>query len=102
MGQHPIMKRYRGPAPDFPGNDLPTTKLLIAEIVADQVARMILEKKFPTTSAYEQIDAARFYSEHYRYMSKYLTRCHRALLSDNVLAQVHPIYAQFGEEALAT
>jgi len=53
MGLHPIMKRYRGPAPDFPGADLPTTKLLIAEIVADQVARMLLEKKFPTSIAHE-------------------------------------------------
>ena len=89
MGLHPIMKRYRGPAPDFPGKDLPITKLLIAEIVADQVARMILEKKFPTSLAHEQIDAARFYSEHYRYMTKYLTRCHRALLSDAELAQLN-------------
>ncbi len=89
MGLHPILKRYRGPAPDFPGNDLPTTKLLIAEIVADQAARMILEKKFPTSIAHEQIDAARFYSEHYKYMTKYLTRCHRVLLSDTELAQLN-------------
>ena len=87
IGQHPIMRRYRGPAPDFPGSDLPTTKLLIAEIVADQAARMILEKKFPTSVTHEQIDAARFYSEHYRYMTKYLIRCHRALLSDTQLQQ---------------
>jgi hypothetical protein len=94
MGQHPIMKRYRGPAPDFPGNDLPTTKLIIAEIVADQAARMILEKKFPTSITHEQIDADRFYFEHYRYMTKYLTRCHRALLSDTELLQLTTDLAQ--------
>ena len=88
MGRHLIMKRYLGPAPDFPGNDLPTTKLLIAEIVSDQVARMILEKKFPSSSVHEQIDAARFYVEHYRYMTKYLTRCHRALVSDTQIAEL--------------
>ncbi len=82
MGFHPIMKRYRGPAPSYPGNDLPTTKLLIAEIVADQAARMILNKKFHPSISNEQIDADRFYSEHYRYLTKYLSRCHRALLSD--------------------
>jgi hypothetical protein len=87
MGCHPIMKRYRGPAPQFPGNDLPATQLVVAEIVADQVARMILEKKFPS-SLNEQLDAARFYVEHYRYVSKYLTRCHRTLLSDAQLAQL--------------
>lgn len=90
MGQHPVMKRYRGPAPNFPGDDLPATQLVIAEIVADQVARMILEKKFPSALR-EQLDAARFYVEHYRYMSKYLPRCHRALLSDTHLAQMGTI-----------
>jgi hypothetical protein len=94
MGYHPIMKRYRGPArPNttpsvYPGDDLPTTQLLVAEIVANQVVRMILEKKYPTL-AHEQIDAARLYNEHYRYMTKYLTRCHRALLFDTELAQLN-------------
>jgi hypothetical protein len=88
MGFHPIMKRYRGPAPTYPGNDLPTTKLLIAEIVADQAARMILNKKFHPSISNEQIDADRFYSEHYRYLTKYLSRCHKALLSDAELAQL--------------
>lgn len=87
MGRHPIMKRYRGPAPSFPGDDLPATQLVVAEIVADQVARMILEKKFPS-SLNEQLDAARFYVEHYRYVSKYLTRCHRTLLTDAQLARL--------------
>ena len=87
MGRHPIMKRYRGAAPSFPGDDLPATQLVVAEIVADQVARMILEKKFPS-SLNEQLDAARFYVEHYRYVSKYLTRCHRTLLSDAQLARL--------------
>jgi hypothetical protein len=87
MGQHPVMKRYRGPAPNFPGDDLPMTRAIIAEIVADSAVRMILEKKFPS-SLNEQVDAARFYAEHYTYMSKYLPRCHRALLSDTQLAQL--------------
>lgn len=94
MGRHPIMKRYRGPVrpnttpPDYSGDDLPTTQLLVAEIVADQVVRMILEKKF-STLANEQIDAARLYNEHYKYMMKYLPRCHKALLSDYELAKLN-------------
>jgi hypothetical protein len=97
MGLHPIMKRYRGPAPNFPGKDLPTTKILIAEIVADQASRMILEKKFPTQVTGEQIDAARFYSEHYRYMTKYLTRCHKVLLSDSELEELNVTQISFLE-----
>ena len=88
MGRHPVMRRYRGPAPGFPGDELPTTKVLLAEIVADQVCRMLLERKFPTASGGEQIDAARLYFEHYRYMAKYLTRCHRSLLADADLPQL--------------
>lgn len=89
MGRHPVMKRYRGPAPDFPGDDLTATKLVVAEILADQVARMIMEKKFPS-SIREQMDAARFYFEHYRYLAKYLSRCHRVLFSDAQLEQFTP------------
>jgi len=91
MGRHPIMKRYRGPATEFPGDDSPATQLVVAEIVADQVARMILEKKFPSSVA-EHIDAARFYVEHYKYMSKYLQRCHKALLGEDQLAQLVAVH----------
>ena len=93
MGRHPIMKRYRGPAPSYPGDNLPITKLLLAEIVADQVSRIILEKKYPNSINIEQLDAARFYVEHYRYMSKYLPRCHNILLSDIQIEQLQSVIA---------
>lgn len=78
-GGHPAVRRYRGNPPDFKGQDLPLFKVLVAEIVADQAARMVMERKF-RGSATEQLDAARFYAEHYLYLSKYLTRCHKALV----------------------
>ena len=81
MGRHPGIKRYLGPAP-FKGQDLPITKSIIAEIVADQAARMVMERKFQLTPSAEPLDAARFYAEHYRYLSHYVTRCHRALVAD--------------------
>jgi len=85
MGRHPIIKRLRGPASEnFPGNDSPATQAVIAEIVADTVVRMIMEKKFPD-SLNEKFDAARFYVEHYAYMSKYLPRCHSGLLYEKEL-----------------
>lgn len=89
MGRHPVMKRYRGPAPHFAGDDLPTTQAIVAEIVADTVVRMILEKKFPS-SLNQQFDAARFYVEHYAYMSKYLPRCHNGLIYDTQVDQLGP------------
>ena len=39
-----------------------------------------MEKKFPNSSASEQLDGAGFYAEHLVYLSKYLARCHRILL----------------------
>jgi hypothetical protein len=80
-GGHPAVRRYRGSPPDFKGQDLPLFKALVAEIVADQAARMIMERKFPVSGT-EQLDAARFYAEHYAYLSKYLTRCHKTLVAE--------------------
>jgi len=80
MGRHPVMRRFRGP--DHSGDDSPATQVLIAEIVADQIARIIIERKYPITMSGEPLDAARFYAEHYRYLSKYLDRCHRLMAID--------------------
>ncbi len=81
-GGHPAVRRYQGPAPDYPGRDGPLFKAIVAEIVADQAARMVLERKFPVSGA-ERLDAARFYVEHYAYLSKYLPRCHKTLVADD-------------------
>ena len=83
MGRHPVVKRYRGP--DFRGDELPITKSVLAEIVAGEAARMIMEKKFPLQSGENELDAARLYAEHYRYLSKYLVQCHRSLVVDTGL-----------------
>jgi hypothetical protein len=80
-GGHPSVRRYRGSPPDFVGQDMPLFKALVAEIVADQAARMVLERKFPVSGT-EKLDGARFYAEHYLYLSKYLIRCHKALVSE--------------------
>jgi hypothetical protein len=56
--------------------------MLVAEIVAGEASRMVMERKFRAGSGGEQLDAARLYVEHHRYLSKYLTRCHRALVPD--------------------
>ena len=85
MGRHPVMKRYRGLPPDFPGEDLTATKCVVAEIVAGEAARMVMEKKFSFRSGEHELDAARLYAEHYRYLAKYLNRCHRALVVENSL-----------------
>lgn len=83
MGFHPAIRRYLGPPPEFPLQDLSVSRAILAEIIADQAARVVMERKFPTASGQEQLDAARFYFEHQRYMSKYLARCHKGLIADS-------------------
>ena len=72
MGFHPAIRRYLGPPPEFPLQDLSISRAILAEIIADQAARLVMERKFPTASGHEQLDAARFYFEHYKYAAKYL------------------------------
>ena len=83
---NPVTRRYQGASPDYLGRERSVFKALVAEIVADQAARMVLERKFPVSGA-ERLDAARFYGEHYSYMHKYLNRCHKILVNDDDLLQ---------------
>lgn len=79
MGRHPAMQRYLGPAPDFPRQEEPLTQAILAEILAGEATRMVMERKYPIGGT-EELDGAGMYAEHLRYMKKYLTRCHRALV----------------------
>jgi hypothetical protein len=79
MGRHPAMRRYLGPAPDFPNQEQPLTQAILAEILAGEATRMVMERKYPLGQA-DDLDAAAMYAEHMRYMRKYLTGCHQALV----------------------
>ena len=83
MGRHPAMQRYLGPAPNFPHQEQPLTQAILAEILAGEATRMVMERKYPTGRA-EELDGAAMYAEHNRYMKKYLTRCHRTLVPESV------------------
>lgn len=81
MGLHPALRPYLGPPPELPGQDKPISRAIIAEIIASEAARMVVEKRFmagPVLGG--EPDAASIYVMHYRYLSKYLTRCHRTLV----------------------
>lgn len=82
MGKHPSLKRYLGPPPEFPDQDEPITRAVIAEIVAGEAARMVMERKFTASAGSGLLDAANFYGEHLKLLSKYLARCHEHLVGD--------------------
>jgi hypothetical protein len=81
-GGHPALKRYLGPSPNFPGQDSREAKTVLAEIIAAEAARMIVERKHASVGA---LDGPGLYGEHRHYLEKYLVRCHKLMLSDEEL-----------------
>lgn len=78
MGEHPGVKPYLGDKDDnhpYPGQNTPEFKALLAELVADAVARRILLKKFQD----DETDVGTLYVYHYRFMGRFLARAHRVL-----------------------
>jgi hypothetical protein len=79
LGGHSAIKRYLGPGPEFPHQDTSAARLVIAEIVAGEAARLVMERKYPTPG---EVDGPAFYAEHLLYLEKYLASCHKMMLSD--------------------
>ena len=82
MGRHPAIKRYVGPGPEFLGQERSVSKALIAEIIAGEATRMVMEQKFSSGANTGLLDAANMYYDHSKFFSRYLTRCHKLLQSD--------------------
>ena len=80
MAQHAAIKRYLGAAPEFPEQDSDCARTIIAEIIAGETTRMVMERIHPLRTE-DALDAAGFYVDHQRYLSKYLRWCHRALVT---------------------
>jgi hypothetical protein len=80
---HPSIKRYLGPAPDFEGQNTPHFKLLLAEIVSENIVYKIQEtlaKQKPWD--YENLDIGQFYALHSRYMAEFTAIAHEIQLSN--------------------
>jgi hypothetical protein len=81
MGRHAAISRYLGPGPGFPFQESALAQAVVAEILAGEATRIVMEKKYPLGRS-DDLDAAALYADHMRYMRKYLARCHRALVPD--------------------
>jgi hypothetical protein len=79
FGLHSAIKRYLGPAPDCPNQDTPMARVTIAEIVAGEAARFVMERKYRKAG---DLDGPFFYAEHLLYLEKYLARCHKFMVTD--------------------
>jgi hypothetical protein len=76
MGQHPAVSKLLGSPPTFPRQDEAVGRAAIAEIIAAEVTRKVLEAKFKN----RELDAATLYYEHQQHFSRYLQKCQSALL----------------------
>jgi hypothetical protein len=72
MGRHPAVRKVLGKPPEFPQQDEPIGRAVIAEIVAFEITRKIVEAKYKTR---DDIDAAQVYSLHQITLSRYLRKC---------------------------
>lgn len=70
FGKHPAVRRLIGKGPDFPRQDEPIGRAAIAEIVASELTRKIVEAKFKD----KEMDAAAIYFEHRELLSRYLKK----------------------------
>lgn len=80
---HTSLVRYLGHEEDgYPGQNLPHSKILLAEIVVEKVVQRILEKKMESNPRYFEDPNALFfrYSEE---LTMFLPIAHRAMISDS-------------------
>lgn len=89
-GRHKSVMRYLGPAPDFLGQDSIHFRLLIAELIADNVARRVLELNAQKNiREYEDIDVSSFYQKHRRYMNEFLEVAHKIQIPETEIETIH-------------
>jgi len=88
-GRHPSVKRYLGSSEDdFPGQDSIHFRLLVAELIADNVARRILELNAQINiRAFENMDITAFYRLHRKHMNDFLEVAHKIQIPELELVE---------------
>ena len=76
FGKHPAVEKLIGKAPKFPLQNERIGRAAIAEIIASEVTRRIVEAKLRG----KDVDASAIYYEHRQLLSRYLKKCQAVLL----------------------
>lgn len=93
--QHPAVARYLGPAREnYPGQHTPLFKLLLAEIVAENVSRRLMELSEVKLNYDKAMDVQAFYREHFRLTGEFLPIAHRTMLKEQDIASAAPLSDQ--------
>ena len=75
-GRHPAVTKLIGSGPKFALQNEPVGRAAIAEIIASELTRKVVEAKFKG----KEIDAAALYHEHRELLNRYLKKCQAVLL----------------------
>ncbi len=87
--RHDSLKRYLGPKPDFNEQKSPHFRLLLAEIVSENIVYKILETLADRTpSEYSDLNVERFYALHNKYMREFTPIAHETQLSKQELGSI--------------
>ncbi|MGA7991538.1 MAG: hypothetical protein WCC53_08920 [Thermoanaerobaculia bacterium] len=82
--RHPALRRYLGAPPEFPGQEQPHFRVLLAEIVADAVcSRLISRTADARPDEYADYDWDAYYADYSKYMSEFLPIAHATQLKDS-------------------
>lgn len=87
--RHDSLKRYLGPKPDFDGQKSPHFRLLVAEIVSENIVYKVLETlENRTPWEYTDWNIERFYALHNKYMREFTPIAHETQLSKQELRSI--------------
>ena len=79
--QHESISRYLGsPEDDYPGQHHPPFRVLLAELVADNVCRRIVEERVKVLP--HEFDVNRIYLNHSRLMRDFTPLAHKIMLAN--------------------
>jgi hypothetical protein len=80
-GRHPALRDHLGH--DYELQDAPSTRTIIAEVVADTTARFVVSELYRLRRSTEVFDADRLYREHYKRVTRFLPRLQRVLVGQS-------------------
>ncbi|MFY9584521.1 MAG: ATP-binding protein [Candidatus Acidiferrales bacterium] len=87
--RHKSIGRYLGRGEEqFPGQDRPYFKTILAEIVADQVVRRLIEIREEKQGKDEDLDAHAVYATHQKYVGEFLPVAHEIQLPSSELQKI--------------
>jgi hypothetical protein len=77
FARHVSLERFLGEAPEYPGQDEPEWKAVLAEVVTEAVVRRVVTSKYPAGK--EDIDADRVYYDHFTLAQRLLPLMQRVV-----------------------